>query len=61
MKLNPLLVPFKLAVTIESSSDKFRIKLYEIADYLIDLFKEHPEMNIFPFVQDNLITIQQLV
>lgn len=59
MKLNPSLIPFKLAITIESSSDKFRLKLYEIAEYLIDLFKDHPEMNIFPFVQDNLITIEQ--
>lgn len=62
MKLNPLLVPFKLAINIDSMGCKAigQRKLLEVAQHLIDLLEEHSEtITIFPFASDNPITIDQ--
>ncbi|XP_046915659.2 DNA polymerase subunit gamma-2, mitochondrial [Dermatophagoides farinae] len=61
MKLNPQLVPFKLAINIDSDGCKAigHRKLLEVAEHLIGLLEEYPDISIFPFTPDNPITIDQ--
>ncbi|KPM04703.1 hypothetical protein QR98_0031560 [Sarcoptes scabiei] len=59
LKLNPQLVPFKLALIIDERTDKIRLKLKDIVDYLLDLLKEFPEISVFPFVPEIHIGIDE--
>lgn len=61
MKLNPRLVPFKLAINVDSDGCEAisRRKLLQVAEHLIELLEEHSEITILPFTSDNEITIDQ--
>ena len=60
LKLNPSLVPFKLAITFDdNASPDCRARLNDVADYLITNLRDYSDISMFPFVPQSPLTINE--